>query len=699
MVSRRLVVPVVSLGLAALVVVLAVSKDRETSGPEPRPDVASTPPPATCPPGFRPFTLTNQASQTVWLGQTAGAAPPPFTCTTDTDCGPNQQCNNPGCTNSADCNAGNLCDTNTGQCMVAPGTTCNGGAPIVTVTLPSMQCTGARQVATCSGCGAEGCDSTTGLCKCATGGQGACPTGTTCANTVQECSLANGGTCYFQQVVPGENQACGSGNTTCPKGQTCDVELGLCQYPRTDGGVPLDALELTPQETDTLCMPSSLPPAYANLQPQLTACTQDSQCQSNRCLLASGPDIANPPTACPQDAGSTACLCRPVVGWSGGIFGRTGCQADGTKCQSADCGNGPGMPCPLGKGGTNPFAAAEFTLQPNASDFYDVTVINGANVSIQMGPTNDGGFAPTSQPSPYTCGTAGSRSAQSVPDAGTLEACSWQFTPDTTAGLPADYSTLLRAIVLPTCGSNTDCGANTTCIGGVCQPTLTKCALTEPYCAGNAVCSDPNNPGAGYCSTCASNSDCAGLADGGTPTCGTAFLPGVNTMTPLIQTCGQSIGWWSYEDLCAAMPPFSYGPLNCSQVMSAGTVTDTLNNLFQCAGNFGQSCYNSSAGNTPACCGCATFPGNPAGSFWPTTLEAGNNPAQQNQGQCINNNTGWAQNVQPWLAFLKKACPTAYTYAYDDATSTFTCMTPGTGGPDGGTPNSVGYGIVFGDVN
>jgi hypothetical protein len=699
MVSRRWIAPVVALGLSALVV-LAAGNGCKAVGTGLRADVASAPP-VTCPPGFRPFTLTNQASQTVWIGQTAGAAPPPFTCTTDDDCGPNQQCDNPRCTSSADCNSGNLCDTRTGQCMVAPNTGCNGNATTVTVNLPTMLCTGAKQVATCSGCSPENCDTATGLCMCSDGGQDVCPSGTTCANTVQECSLANGGTCYFQQVVPGENQGCTAEGPTCPTGQTCNVALGLCQYPRTtDGGIPLDALELTPKESATLCMPSSVPEAFASRQAGLTSCTRDSQCQSNRCLVGSGENIANPPTECPEDGGS-ACLCRPVIGWSGGLFGRLGCQSDGTKCQSADCGNGPGQPCPPGNGGTNPFTTAEFTLQPNASDFYDITVINGANVSMQMGPAGDGGFAPMTQPSPYYCGTAGSRSAQGSSDAGMLEACSWRFTPDTSAGLSADYTALLRAVALPTCQGNSDCAAGTTCTNNLCQPTLTKCNTTAPYCANNAVCSNPTNPAEGYCGTCTSDSDCSG--DAGTPTCGTAFLPGIGAMTPLVQTCGQSIGWWSYEDLCTALPGYSYGPLNCSQAMSvstdSGTVTDTLSNLFQCAGSFVNSCYNGTAGNTPACCGCATFPGNDAGVFWPTTLMAGNNPAQQDAGQCVNNNTVWAANVQPWLAFLKKACPTAYTYAYDDATSTFTCMTPGTGAPDGGSPNSVGYDIVFGDVN
>ncbi len=41
--------------------------------------------------------------------------------------------------------------------------------------------------------------------------------------------------------------------------------------------------------------------------------------------------------------------------------------------------------------------------------------------------------------------------------------------------------------------------------------------------------------------------------------------------------------------------------------------------------------------------------------------------------------------------FLKQGCPTAYTYPYDDSTSTFTCRSPG-------AINEVGYTITFGSL-
>ncbi|CAM9239536.1 unnamed protein product, partial [Hapterophycus canaliculatus] len=38
----------------------------------------------------------------------------------------------------------------------------------------------------------------------------------------------------------------------------------------------------------------------------------------------------------------------------------------------------------------------------------------------------------------------------------------------------------------------------------------------------------------------------------------------------------------------------------------------------------------------------------------------------------------------PWAAHLKKACPTAYTFPYDDQTSTYTCF-------DGDGPGADDY--------
>jgi hypothetical protein len=51
----------------------------------------------------------------------------------------------------------------------------------------------------------------------------------------------------------------------------------------------------------------------------------------------------------------------------------------------------------------------------------------------------------------------------------------------------------------------------------------------------------------------------------------------------------------------------------------------------------------------------------------------------------------WASDTQPWLVNLKRACPSAYSYPFDDATSTFQCQAQG-------STNLLGYSIGFTDL-
>ncbi|MGH6842612.1 MAG: hypothetical protein ACREDV_11060, partial [Methylocella sp.] len=48
----------------------------------------------------------------------------------------------------------------------------------------------------------------------------------------------------------------------------------------------------------------------------------------------------------------------------------------------------------------------------------------------------------------------------------------------------------------------------------------------------------------------------------------------------------------------------------------------------------------------------------------------------------------------PWLNFVKTACPTMYSYQYDDVTSSFACSSVASTAPPG-TLNTVNYTITF----
>ncbi|XP_074321597.1 pathogenesis-related thaumatin-like protein 3.5 [Silene latifolia] len=76
------------------------------------------------------------------------------------------------------------------------------------------------------------------------------------------------------------------------------------------------------------------------------------------------------------------------IGWSGRMWGRTGCKFDQSgigKCQTGACGDT--LQC--GAGGEPPATLVEFTLA--ALDFYDVSLVDGFNLPIAVKPLHGTG--------------------------------------------------------------------------------------------------------------------------------------------------------------------------------------------------------------------------------------------------------------------------------------------------------------------
>ncbi|CAF2140582.1 hypothetical protein HID58_092531 [Brassica napus] len=76
------------------------------------------------------------------------------------------------------------------------------------------------------------------------------------------------------------------------------------------------------------------------------------------------------------------------VGWSGRIWGRTGCNFDKTgtgTCETGSCGST--LKCSAS--GKPPASLAEFTLA--ALDFYDVSLVDGFNLPMSVTPMNGKG--------------------------------------------------------------------------------------------------------------------------------------------------------------------------------------------------------------------------------------------------------------------------------------------------------------------
>ena len=99
------------------------------------------------------------------------------------------------------------------------------------------------------------------------------------------------------------------------------------------------------------------------------------------------------------------------------MFARTGCDDTGMKCKTGECGSKANEPCPTGTGGNPPASLFEFTISNQTStapktagpDFYDISIINGINLGITVGPVS-GTFEADSS-NPYSCGNPGSQTA------------------------------------------------------------------------------------------------------------------------------------------------------------------------------------------------------------------------------------------------------------------------------------------------
>ncbi len=361
------------------------------------------------------------------------------------------------------------------------------------------------------------------------------------------------------------------------------------------------------------------------------SCTSDSQCGSqavcnttNSICYMDLPDLTTAQVSLSAGSQSTICVPAPVTGarfqWSGNIFARTGCDSNGQHCQTGDCNASSEGICPAGTGGNPPTALAEFTLsnQSNTTsgpDYYDISIINGINVGVSMSPVANT-FTPTSGDS-YSCGSPGSTTAF-----GSLAACNWTINATSIPNIspyPTDQSTLLRNVYPVTASS---CGSGS-----------------------------PNS--LGYCS-CTSNSDCTG----GT-VCGLAENAASGVQYKKV--CGNQVGWWTADQICKSSNNTSpdIAAFNC------GTAT----NLMACTNANAKSCYNNTATAASDCCGCGTSDSSPYKEYWPE-------PAPGFGGSdngCYGYNNNWFDYAQNWIVFLKQACPTAYTYPFDDATSTFTC--------------------------
>ncbi len=198
-------------------------------------------------------------------------------------------------------------------------------------------------------------------------------------------------------------------------------------------------------------------------------------------------------------------------------------------------------------------------------------------------------------------------------------------------------------------------------------PTIPGGTSDNPYQCGSPGAVKNTTTSAGVCSwkmnppsndyvwverggaACSNDSDCTQP-----DRCGLSFTPGLSK--PFKKTCGKQLGYWTANQICGIDHSYVSPSINCSERLPSNPSL-TLTQLYQCASI--PSCYSDHAKDD--CCGCV--------NWWERGIDV---PAAFTT-RCVSNNPFWTQNVEPSLKWLKEACPTAYTYPYDDTSSTFTC--------------------------
>lgn len=356
------------------------------------------------------------------------------------------------------------------------------------------------------------------------------------------------------------------------------------------------------------------------------------------------------------------------ITWSGNFYPRQGCTTTGGvfQCAIADCGNGTAsQACAPGTGGAPGIATLpEVTLQANNNDYYDISIIGGANVKTTFGPD------PTTSPptaNNYFCGVAGSSSAQ-----GSLSAADWAMArhieSNPVVGSSSPYSTSSQTVTLNTFKS-------TAYYHYIQSPSSGRvgldCALQD----------DPKS----YCKK--SNSDYV---------CGYDRLAVNNGSNSDYTTyCGVHLAWLSANAIFAlnASTTSNNAPFPFSTTYTtsaAGTVS--LSSLYLCNNSTDQSGY--AVEDASIACGCTNWGDSGLGTLsGDVTFTA---PIAAPTQACSTNNLAgttnyWTTYVLPTIAWLKQSCPTCYTYPFDDMSSTFQCSNQAT--PSG--LNFVAYLIQF----
>jgi hypothetical protein len=366
-----------------------------------------------------------------------------------------------------------------------------------------------------------------------------------------------------------------------------------------------------------------------------------------------------------------------AVVFSGGASARLGCQ-DATgkfvQCAVGNCNEGNNaLGCGYTSGTSNGATIAEFTLSAQDIDYYDISIINGAHVPMSMAPA--AGQTPDSSKRGgtvgyYWCGAPGAAAAGGAGQPG----CDWNL-----------GSHLKAAAAIPRAKARYFVN------------------VTAPAVAQPIVLSKLNY--------CASDADCTGQQSCGLSLDLLSLIP-VNQRASLFSatgangkkgpyTCGKRLGYSTPVDICSLVTSGADGFLNCSSTLTqtspaGGQVNLSSANLYACDGPTDNCVKSASDYAGTVCCGCTTWSSLDAGiqSGMPTACTYNGTTAYgTNSNSAWYGGSGAKPDVRGKITFLKQACPTAYAYQFDDATSTFNCYVDGAGAA--AAYNATNYTITF----
>jgi hypothetical protein len=462
-----------------------------------------------------------------------------------------------------------------------------------------------------------------------------------CSEPILVGALGNGGSMCQQNSDCPANQFCTSivnfapvactSSSNCPTGQTCNTTTQQCNCTQNS---QCPQGQFCDSSTNTcafrLC---TFVPLGGTTSSTTTQCSQNNQCSSSQyCDTGTGTCRGVPTNgnswslAALGKNGNTAMVCAPTP-WAGRVWPRTGCTINGTQatCDTGQC---------LGADGKT------FSVSCAASGVPPATL---AELNMAA----------------YVAGSAGDYYDVSNVDGPNVGVA--------TLPNPATYNIKTNIGVNPTsCTSTADCAS----LGyqWQCDPGLKQCV--NPFLCGSPGCATGSCTASGLKVTL--------------PTCGwggsgvnfAVTQSACNAALQFTNSKGAYVGCLGPQHVCGLPnPPTS---LNCSQNL----------NLYGCSGPNAGSCFTNQTCQTTAncanlpsgflcqsgqcidasCCGCPSWA--PPGS-----CDGGNNPS-------------WVTNAQPYASIFNSACPTAYSFPYDDAIKLFSCL-------GNSAQQNVGYKIVF----